>query len=198
MFLSRHELWKVLSLHPNWHWWKALQFVKKLFDILYIYSLRVGDWSIFPCSVPCRFILVDGQIYDVCGCVTITSWECDNTVSAFVVKTFWISLMRRYSACKIVLNCSWNHCAVHFRYHYCARNYPRTFPEEYRFFDIFLFLFIYLIIYLFSLVGWDGWGWEQVVAGREGYWANCVSHIFHVLFLFSVCIHSESIFLSYS
>ena len=33
------------------------------------------------------------------------------------------------------------------------------------------------------------------VAVREGYWANCFPHVFHVSFLFSVCIRSKSIFL---
>ena len=44
---------------------------------------------------------------------------------------------------------------------------------------------IFLIIYLFCGMG---------IAGREGYWYNCFPRVFHVSFLFSVCIRSESIF----
>ena len=44
----------------------------------------------------------------------------------------------------------------------------------------------FLIIYLFCGMG---------IAGREGYWANCLPHVFHVSFLFSVCIRFESILL---
>ena len=56
--------------------------------------------------------------------------------------------------------------------------YLSIFIYLFNFYLFFLFLFIYLFFFFF----FGGGGG----AGREGYWANCFSHIFLVLFFFCV------------